>query len=162
VLEGKMQESHDIPLEDRAHYSRLPQTTGTETAIADAADYAVDDCFFAVGQAIGMRKSVDFDAVIWWRQHFRQKFITAMETFGNRWLEDRHKVTGVAFMLAERAVRYAGEDPSITLTIAQRASADVQRYCEHHGHRALRAAGFTPTDSDVPRLAGYWCIEAPK
>jgi hypothetical protein len=160
IVEDKMQvESHDTPLGIRAGTSRLPLKTQYTATIAEAADYAVDDCFFAVGQAVGMRKTVDFDAVVWWRQHFRQKFITAMESFGNRWLTDRDTVTGVAFMLAERAVRCAGEHPSITLDVAQRASADVQRYCEHHGQRALRATGIGPTDADVPRLAGYWCIK---
>jgi hypothetical protein len=155
-------QSDHTPLGRRIRNVRVPVRAENEATIAEAADYAVDDCFFAVGQAVGMRKTVDYDAVVWWRQHFRQKFISAMESFGNRWLEDRDKVTGVAFMLAERAVRYAGEHPSITLDIAQRASADVQRYCEHHEHRALRAASINPTDADVPRLAGYWCIESPK
>ena len=152
-------ESHHTSCSSRASESRLPLNDQTEATFAEAADYAVDDCFFAVGQAVGMRKTVDFEAVVWWRQHFRNKFITAMNAFGNRWLTDRDKVTGVAFMLAERAVRYAGDHPSITLDAAQRASADVQRYCEIHGRRALRMADIGSSDADVPRLAGYWCIK---
>lgn len=152
-------ESQHTSLGGRAEHSRTPVRTPQEASIAEAADYAVDDCFFAVGQVVGMRKTVDFDAVVWWRQHFRQKFIAAMTSFGNRWLTDRDAVTSVAFMLAERAVRYAGEHPSITLEVAQRAAADVQRHCERHSERAQRATHTGGTDVNVPRLAGYWCLD---
>jgi len=26
--------------------------------------------------------------VVWWRDHYRMKFLRAMEVFGNRWLQD--------------------------------------------------------------------------
>ena len=70
-------------------------------------EYIVDDCFFTVGQVVGMRTTVDYEAVIWWRDHYREKFLAAMMAFGNRWMEDRSNVTSVAIMLAERAVRYS-------------------------------------------------------
>ena len=58
--------------------------------------YIVDECFFAMGQAIGMRTTVDYDAVIFMRDHYRAKFLAAMNAFGNRWAQDRQNVTGVA------------------------------------------------------------------
>jgi hypothetical protein len=118
-----------------------------------AVEYIVDDCFFAVGQAIGMRMTVEYDAVMWWRDHFRAKFLSAMTEFGNRWLSDRQNVTAVAFMLGERAVRYAEGRTSIDVEAARKASADVERYCKLHSRRAARAMG----DDAPARIAGYWC-----
>jgi hypothetical protein len=120
-------------------------------------EYIVDDCFFTVGQAVGMRTTVDYDAVIWWRNHYRAKFLAAMKAFGNRWLRDRSNVTSVAFMLAERAVRYAEGQPSIDLDAARRAAADVERHCELHARRAARRQGLDPSDASATRVAGYWC-----
>lgn len=120
-------------------------------------EYVVDDCFFTVGQVIGLRMTVDYDAVIWWRDHYRAKFLGAMQRFGNRWLEDRQNVTGVAMMLGERAVRYAGDRSSIDLASAMQAAADVQRYCELHSRRAARVT----SEGAQPRIAGYWCTDYP-
>lgn len=120
-------------------------------------EYIVDDCFFTVGQVVGMRTTVDYDAVIWWRDHYRAKFLSAMETFGNRWAQDRANVTSVAIMLAERAVRYAEGKPSIDRDAARKAAADVERYCELHARRAARAMGVTLSDDAPARIAGYWC-----
>jgi hypothetical protein len=125
-----------------------------------AVDYVLDDCFFTVGQVIGTRKTLEYDTVVWWRDHYRMKFLRAMEAFGNRWLQDRDNVTGVAFMLAERAVRYADTSPSVDLNSAQRAAADVERYCELHSRRAARAHGKIASDGNVPVIAGYWCVPA--
>ena len=120
-------------------------------------EYIVDDCFFTVGQVIGMRTTVDYEAVIWWRDHYREKFLAAMMAFGNRWMEDRSNVTGVALMLAERAVRYSEGKPSIDAEAARRAAADVERHCELHARRAARRRGQDTSDAAVPRIAGYWC-----
>ena len=60
------------------------------------------DCFFAVGQTIGMRMTVDYDAVVWWHDHFRSRFLAAMRRQGNRWLQDRENVTA-GWMDAGRA-----------------------------------------------------------
>jgi len=100
---------------------------------------------------------VDYDAVTWWRDHYRARFLAAMKTFGNRWLQDRSNVTTVAIMLAERAVRYAEGKSSIDGEAARQAAADVQRYCELHARRAARARG----DDAPARIAGYWCTEDP-
>jgi hypothetical protein len=120
-------------------------------------EFIVDDCFFTVGQVVGMRTTLDYEAVVWWRDHFRQKFLSAMMAFGNRWLQDRANVTSVAIMLAERAVRYSEGKPSIDAEAARKAAADVERHCELHARRAARRQGFDSSDDAPTRIAGYWC-----
>ena len=68
-------------------------------------DYIMDECLFALGQAVGMRTTIDYDAVVWIRDNYRAKFLSAMKAFGDRWQRDRSNVTSVAMMLGERAVR---------------------------------------------------------
>jgi hypothetical protein len=120
-------------------------------------EYVVDDCFFTVGQVVGMRTTLDYEAVIWWREHYRAKFLAAMKAFGNRWVQDRSNVTGVAIMLGERAVRYAEGRPAIDCDAARKATADVERYCELHNRRKARAMGLDTSDDAPARIAGYWC-----
>ena len=131
-----------------------------EQAFEEAVEYVLGDCFFAVGQTIGMRTTVDYDAVVWWHDHFRTKFLAAMRRHGNRWLQDRENVTGVGWMLAERAVRHAAGQDSIDVEAARCAAADVERYCQIRSKRAAQGG-----DHDVgggPRLAGYWCTPLPR
>lgn len=116
------------------------------------------DCMFAAGQAIGMRKDVDGDAMAFLGDHFRAKFLSAIQAFGNRWEQDRENVTGVAMLLGERAVRHAGERASIDLESIRKAAADVERHCTLHARRAARAAG-PGTEGAQARIAGYWCTE---
>ena len=54
----------------------VPATGAPEQVQAHerAADVILDDLFMSVGQAIGLRATVDYDAVVWLRNHFRQKF----------------------------------------------------------------------------------------
>lgn len=122
-------------------------------------EYVVDECFFAVGQVVGMRMTLDWDAVVWWRDHYRARFLAAMKAFGNRWQEDRSNVTSVAVMLAERAVRYAEGKPSIDVEAARQAAADVQRYCGIHARRRMGARGRSGAEGELARIAGYWCPE---
>lgn len=130
---------------------------GAESATeGQAVEYVLGDCFFAVGQSIGMRMTVDYDAVVWWHDHFRAKFLAAMQRQGNRWLQDRENVTAVGWMLAERAVRYAAGRSSIDVASARRAAAEVERYCQLHARRAARLGD--PDAEHKPRLAGYWCM----
>jgi hypothetical protein len=141
------------PTTPHPHPTPIPEST---TAF-DAVDDIVNDCFFSVGQAIGARKALDFEAVVWWREHFRAKFLRTLQRDGNSWREDRHRVTAVAHLLAERAVRHAGARPSIDRGCAMKAAADVEAYC------ALRATGRhrrtpVPADSASPLHAGYWCL----
>ena len=131
-----------------------PATEGR--VLEEAVEYVLGDCFFAVGQTIGMRTTVDYDAIIWWHDHFRTKFLAAMRRQGNRWLQDRENVTAVGWMLAERAVRHAGGGSSIDVDSARRAAADVERYCQLHAKRAARSS--YPDAEHEPRLAGYWCM----
>lgn len=121
-------------------------------------EYVVDECFFTVGQVVGMRKTVEYEAVIWWRDHYRAKFLAAMRAHGNRWSSDRASVTAVAIMLAERAVRYAEGRSSIDSEAAQKAAADVERYCQLHAHRRARSLD-RDHDAASTQIAGYWCID---
>lgn len=123
-----------------------------------AVEYIVDECFFAMGQAIGMRTTVDYDAVIFMRDHYRAKFLAAMQAFGNRWAQDRQNVTGVALMFGERAVRHAGDRTSIDLESVRKAAADVERYCKLHSRRAARS-GDPTSEGAQSRIAGYWCTD---
>ncbi|MBI1873307.1 MAG: hypothetical protein HYS05_05365 [Acidobacteria bacterium] len=124
-----------------------------------AVDYILDDCFFTVGQMVGMRTTVDYDAVVWWRDHFRAKFLAAMLRQGNRWIQDRQNVAAVGWMLAERAVRYAADAqaPSINIDAARKAAVDVERYCQLHAKRRVSALKNGSSDGALPVIAGYWC-----
>ena len=133
-----------------------PHVTVPDPALADVDDI-VNDCFFSVGQAIGGRKALDFEAVVWWREHFRAKFLRTLRRDGNTWREDRHRVTAVAHLLAERAVRHAGDRPSIDRAIAMKAAGDVAAYCAIRAHGRRRHASV-PADSASPLHAGYWCL----
>jgi hypothetical protein len=138
----------------RPEAARLEDSAALERAV----NYVLDDCFFTVGQVVGTRKALDYDAVVWWRDHYRQKFLRAMQTFGNRWLDDRRNVTAVAFLLAERAVQHAGDAASIGVEPAQKAAVDVERYCALHSKRVARARGLLATDGAAPLIAGSWCL----
>ena len=153
--------SSALPLTDEALSVSVLQP---DAAALAAVDDIVADCFFSVGQAIGDRKSVDYDAVVWWRDHFRATFLNALARSGNTWTEDRSRVTAVAHLLAERAVRHAGDAPSIDRACAMKAAADAKAYCaiRAHGRRAgpstaLRA-GRALADAASPLHAGYWCL----
>ena len=123
-----------------------------------AVECVLADCFFAVGQSIGMRTTVEHEAVVWWHDHFRAKFLVALRR-GNRWRQARENVTAVGWMLAERAVRHAADRDSIDIEAARRAAADVERYCQHLARRAARIGEGRPGAES--RLAGYWCVPIP-
>lgn len=122
-----------------------------------AVNYVLDDCFFTVGQVVGSRKTLDYEAVIWLRDHYRARFTAAMMRFGNRWRSDRSVVTAVAMLLAERAVRYAGTSPSIDLEAAKRAANDAERCCELECRRQARALR-SDDGGPLPLRAGVWCV----
>ena len=127
-----------------------------------AVDAILDDCFLSMGQAIGLRATLDYDAVVWVRNNFRARFLTAMQHCGNRWFEDRPTVTAVCGMLGERAVRYAEGAPSIGVDAVIKASADVARYCQLHAARRSGARGRPATEAATAMIAGYWCTWEPK
>lgn len=129
-----------------------------DVSYAGAVDCIVDDCFFATGQVVGMRKTIEYEAVVWLRDHYRACFTRAMQRFGNRWSQDRDTVTSVALMLGERAVKHAGDLPSLDVESVRKAAADVERYCQLHSMRAARTRARAASDSAPSRIAGYWCL----
>lgn len=136
----------------------LDQTLEHERAV----DAILDDCFLSIGQGIGLRASLDFNAVVFVRENFRPKFLAAMRHFGNRWLEDRTTVTAVGWMLGERAVRYANGAASIDVDAVRKASADVERYCQLHAARRTRSGGNASSEAATALIAGYWCTWDPE
>ena len=136
-----------------------PEQAVDDPVLNEVVEYVLSDCFFAVGQTIGMRATVDYDAVVWWHDHFRGKFLAAMQRHGNRWAEDREAVTAVGWMLGERAVRHAACRNSIDLEAARRAAADVERYCRHRSKR--RAQANDGNADGATRVAGFWCLPIP-
>lgn len=127
-----------------------------------AVDAILDDCFMSIGQGIGLRAALDFEAVLFVRNNFRPKFLAAMRQCGNRWLEDRTTVTAVGWMLGERAVRYANGAASIGVDAIRQASADVERYCQLHASRRSGARGNPSSEASTARIAGYWCTWDPE
>jgi hypothetical protein len=98
-------------------------------------DYILNDCFFAVGQAIGTQKSLDFDVLPWWRARYRAFFLHAITAKGNSWSRDRHRVTAVGRYLGQRALHHAGDQPVIDLHSATLASTDVETGCRMSAER---------------------------
>ena len=134
-----------------------PTATPADADLEIAVDYILDDCFFSVGQAVGDRKEVEHSAVMWWRDRYREKFLRAMQAFGNTWMIDRHRVTAVCRMLGERAVAHADGRTTIDIGCAAKASKDVEQFCVKHAMRRARRLG-QPVDLDRPEMfAGYWC-----
>jgi hypothetical protein len=106
---------------------------------AQEVDYILNDCFFAVGQAIGNEKSVDVDVIPWWRARYRAFFLHAMTAKGNSWLRDRHRVTAVGRYLGQRALHHSADKSVIDLLSATRASTDVETGCQMSAERDFAA-----------------------
>ena len=98
-------------------------------------DYILNDCFLAVGQAIGTLKALEPEALRWWRARYRVTFLNAMLRNGNSWERDRHRVTAVGRFLGERALFHAAGQRSIDLQSALKASADVEEGCRMNAVR---------------------------
>jgi hypothetical protein len=98
-------------------------------------NYILHDCFFAVGQMVGTRKAIDFDALVWWRDRYRDRFLYAMTDLGNSWASDRRRVVAVGRFLGQRALVHAGDGPTIDVRCAARASADVEAGCQMSAER---------------------------
>lgn len=144
-----------VPLVQTGHTPR------TSPALEPAVDAIFDDVFLSIGQAVGLRASFDYEAVLWVRNHFRPKFLNAMRHFGDRWLEDRSRVTAVCAMFGERAVRYANGADVIDVEAVRQAGADVERYCQLHAARSNGSRGRINSDAATGMIAGYWCIWEP-
>lgn len=108
---------------------------------ADHIDAILNDCLLAAGQGIGTEKSVDFDAISWWRARYRRFFLHAIDVRGNSYAADRHRVTAVGRYLGQRALHHAGAATSIDLRAAAAASHDVETGCQMNAVRE----GLRPT-----------------
>jgi len=98
-------------------------------------DYILNDCFFAVGQAVGTGKTLDFEVISWWRSRYRAFFLHAMSANGNSWLKDRDRVIAVGRFLGQRALHHASDRPSIDLRCAAIASREVETGCRMNAAR---------------------------
>ncbi len=98
-------------------------------------DYILADCFFAAGQTVGSSRQLDYDALVWWRSRYRDKFLHAMLAAGNSWERDRRRVTAVGRYLGQRVVEHAGIEPVISLESAAKASFDVESGCRMNAER---------------------------
>lgn len=98
-------------------------------------DYILGDCFFAVGQAIGTAKTLDSEAIEWWRGRYRAAFLHSMTVTGNSWLRDRNRVTAVGRFLGQRALHHARNQPSIDVRCAELASGEVDAGCRMSASR---------------------------
>jgi hypothetical protein len=106
-------------------------------------DHILDDCFFAVGQAVGCRKSIEYDAVVWWRSRYRQRFLHALTVLGNSWVKDRARVMAVGRYLGQRVIHHSAERATIDVECAVKASHDVELGCQMNAIRE----GLAPTPS---------------
>jgi len=102
---------------------------------AQEVDYILNDCLFAVGQAVGTAKPVDMSAIRWWRTRYRDAFLHVMTVNGNAWSLDRRRVTAVGRYLGQRALHHAGTEPSISVRAAELASRDVEFGCHMNAVR---------------------------
>lgn len=109
----------------------------------DQIDVMLNDCLLAAGQGIGTDKPVDFDAVVWWRERYRQFFTLALGR-GNSYQDDRRRVTAVGRYLGQRALHHAGAAPSVDLAAARRASHDIETGCQMNAERDGVATATTP------------------
>ena len=98
-------------------------------------EYILHDCFFAVGQTIGSEKRIEYDALVWWHQRYREKFLHALTSLGNSWEKDRRRVIAVGRYLGQCALHYAGPNRSIDLESAAKASRDVEMGCRMNAER---------------------------
>jgi hypothetical protein len=98
-------------------------------------DYVLNSCFVAVGQAVGARTEVEYSAVVWWHDRYRDRFLRAMTVAGTSWSEDRERLITVSHLLGERALRYSCKLPSLNAKSAMKASQDVETACRIRAKR---------------------------
>jgi hypothetical protein len=108
-------------------------------APAEQLDSTLQDCFLAVGQAIGTAMVLDPAALVWWRSRYGQAFVHAMRETPDAWSADRDRVVAVSRFLGLRALHHAGDSRTIDLKSAMRASTDVEAGCQMR-RRAMRRA----------------------
>jgi len=103
-------------------------------------DHVIDDCFFAVGQALGRDKRIDYDAIVWWRTRYRALFLNAIVRLGNSWLHDRDRLNRVGQFRRERADWHTSGTTTIDLEAAMAASAEVEAGRRMNARRATLPA----------------------
>ncbi len=106
-------------------------------------DCILNDCFLAVGGAVGDRKLLTYDAISWWRDRYRGRFSKAITLLRNSWIDDRDRLLGVSRFLGERAVSHAGENPSIDCDSAMKASDEIEAGCQ------MRRGSLSETDQPL-------------
>jgi len=102
---------------------------------AQEVDYVLHDCFFALGQAVGLQRHVDFEAIVWWRTRYRDTFLRALTDHGDTWPDDRRRLTAVGRFLGQRALHHAGDRLSVDRRCAELASVEVETGCRMHAPR---------------------------
>jgi hypothetical protein len=101
-------------------------------------DCALHECLFAIGQAVGRRKQLDYNAVTWLRDRYGPRFLHAIAVNGNSWTEDRTRVMAVGRFLGRQALCHAGDQPSIDSRSAAMAASEIEAGCRM---RARNASG---------------------
>lgn len=92
-------------------------------------DFILNDCFLAIGEAVSAQKQMDYEAVVWWRDRYRAKFLQTLRDCSCAWPDDRRRLMAVSRYLGLMAVHHAGDAPQIDLASARRASSDVETGC---------------------------------
>ena len=93
------------------------------------ADCAVHACLFAIGQAVGRRKQLDYHAVAWLRDRYRPRFLHAIAVDGQSWSADRTRVMAVGRFFGRRALCHAGDQPSIDSRSVAIAATEIETAC---------------------------------
>jgi len=102
------------------------------------------ECFFALGQGAGSDKAADYDAIIWWRDRYQEKFEFAVRVTGNSWVEDRDRVLAVSRWFGHRARAHAGARDTIDCDAARRAAAEIEGGCQMNKRREVMCTGSAP------------------
>ena len=92
-------------------------------------DAMLNDCFFAVGQAVGDEKQMEYDAIVALRNRYRDKFLYAVNVSGNSWDDDRDRVIAVSRWLGRRTLAHAADRVSIDASAAHGAATDIEAGC---------------------------------
>ena len=93
-------------------------------------NYMLADCFLAAGQGVGSAIHLEHEALAWWRDRYRVRFLRALTIAGNVWEDDRDRLLGVSRFVGFRAAELSGERASIDRDCAIRASEQVEAGCQ--------------------------------
>ena len=96
----------------------------------------LQQCFFALGQAIGTTKTLDDDVLPWLRERYADQFAGLLARDPSAWARDRDRVLAVARYLGERARDAAGDSPTISVACARAAATAVEAGCRMQASRS--------------------------